>query len=97
MCFTLLENSVYVLSRYSQLFVTTTRQAVYYKRNNEALSCNHCCRGKAKVLRILCACSLIYSAHKAHRPIILVSVASPTLPYFSTLSHNRHDSQEKKP
>ena len=28
--------------------------------------------------------------------IILLSVAGPTLPYFSTLSHNRHDSQEKK-
>jgi len=30
------------------------------------------------------------------RRIILLSVACPTIPYFSTLSHNRQDFRKKK-
>jgi hypothetical protein len=84
-----------MLNRYSQLLVITTRQTMYYKRNIEALSCNKCWRGKAKVLHILCVYSLVIRLKKRIGRIILLSVAGLTLPYFSTLLRNRHDSQEK--
>jgi len=55
---------------------------MYYKRNIEALSCNHCCCGKAKVLHILCICSLSYSAHKAHWPYCIAVCGRPDTTTF---------------
>jgi hypothetical protein len=38
----------------------------------------------------VCVCSLAYTACNTHAAI-LPSVPCPTLPYFPTLSHKRHD------
>ena len=54
---------------------------------------NHCCRGKAISIHILCLLS--YSACKAHEQRVLSSVASLAAPHFSTLSHKRKDFREK--
>ena len=55
----------------------------------EALSHNHCCRGKAKGIKNYeCVPIALVMLHaKRMRRIILSSVASLALPYFSRLSH----------
>ena len=69
------------------------RQAMYMSRNTEKSSCNHCCSRKA--IRITYSeyvfVALFIQHAKRLRRIVLFSVACPTLPYFSTLSHKRHD------
>jgi len=49
---------------------------------------------KCYILPSVCF-SLWYLTCNAHAPIILSSMACPTLQYFSTLSHKRYDFREK--
>jgi hypothetical protein len=64
-----------------------------YKCNTQARTWNHCCRGKtirtthSKWMSIPL---VIHHAKLIHR-ITLTLVAYPALPYFSTLSHKRHN------
>ena len=68
------------------------------KHKTMALSRNHCCTGKAVsiIIKYVCFVALVIQQAKRMRLIILLSLASLAPPYFSTLSHKRHDFQKKK-
>ena len=66
-----------------------------YNLNIEARTCNHCRSGKAKSVKYSeCAFVALVIQH-AMSVRILSSVACADLPYFSKLSHERHDFLEK--
>ena len=65
-----------------------------YNVNIVARSRNHCCRKKSDKHYIFwaCVCSLVLVTERMRR--IMSSVASLAPPYFSSLSHKRHDFSE---
>jgi len=69
-----------------------TRQYTY-KRNIEARSRNHSCRGAAICIAYSDCVSVALVIQRAMRMrrVTVSSVACPDLQYFSTLSHKRHD------
>ena len=68
-----------------------------YKRNIEAHSRDHGCRGKAiRITYFECVfVALVIQHSKRMRRIILSSVACLVLPHLSILSHKRNDFQGK--
>jgi len=65
---------------------------MYYKVNNEARSCNHCCCRKAIESKRLYSC-LSYPAGRSHLFCLVFTLSSICLaqPYLSTLSHKWHN------
>ena len=62
-----------------------------YKRNIELLSCDHCYRGKAISVtysEYACVAALVIQYTMRMLRVILSCVASPTVPYWFTLSLN---------
>ena len=76
-----------------------TRQCTHYtyKRNIEARSRNHSCRGRAIcIVHSDCvSVALVIQRSMRMRRVIVSSVACPALQYFSTLSDKRHDFRER--
>jgi hypothetical protein len=66
------------------------------ERNVEVRSRNRCCRGKAISITYSEHVSVAVQRAKSMRRIILPPVGCPAAPYFSTLSHTRHDFRNKK-
>jgi hypothetical protein len=70
---------------------------MYVSRNIEALSCNHCCGGKAMSNtqpECVGVCSLSYPACNAHAPYFHLR-PPPLCNIFSTISHTWYDFRKK--
>jgi len=75
-----------------------TSYVLCVQRNNDARSCNHCCRRKGINITYsecvcVCVASVIQHAMRM-RQIILSSVVCPAASHFATFSHKWHDFRE---
>ena len=70
-----------------------------YKRNLVGRSRNYCCRGKAISIKYsLCVYAYVdvIIKHAKRMRHIVLSVPCLDVPYFPTLSHERHNFRKKK-
>ena len=77
-----------------QYLVVRKRVVMYVEKRQSETFVNNRYRERAMLpilSEFVCVCSLSYPASKGRSFIILLSVACLAAPYFSTLSHNRHD------
>jgi len=77
----------------NKILMQTITTGNVLSRKTQASSCEHCCCGKAMCV-IYSEClflALLIEHAKRMCNIILTSVASPALSYFSTLSHQQHN------
>jgi hypothetical protein len=73
------------LRAHSLLFQRETRQATHVFRNIEARSCNQCCM--EKVISIIYSECVFVALGMQCACAVFSSLACPTIPHFSTLSH----------
>jgi hypothetical protein len=66
------------------------------KRNIEGRSCNQCCSGKKLSFKYYENMSVALGIQYTKRMRQVESMACFTVPYFSTLSHTRHNFRGKK-
>ena len=72
------------------------RQAKYVQRNSEARSFDHCCLVRVISITYSKCLSVALVTQRAMRMRHIVICVLPTLRYFYTLSHKRHDFWGKK-